>query len=539
MGADLHANRNEPTARPEAPRFSPAALEADRLVMETLESPEPFLWSVLQERLKQIIKFPEVIAHRLPDIVRILRGLERHEDNAQAFCLELLATNPQPEHIPFFESGLVNIDRTGEVRFPAALGLGTLFKKSPHLITQERKDFLFEILNAKDGNDLARLYLRQHLPEVLFQELDEQVYQWQLLRRPKNTAARLAQRTAKEAREVAVHPQGQPARRALAFQALLELEAPSHKTVNQINDFLKQVIASANEKPAPLHIEDNLLSDPQKAHLEAFVQRTAESPKGLGLNIHDGIQIENLLTALRKKGIEMDPNTFKTIRELTEQQFRVIWNQGNPLVQHDGDSGLSSYAHAAMVLSRGNHAPSQTLMLALKSMDSLRAQVHPETGFPKLYNYTSESYRKDATPASQAGRALTSQLAFYERASLAKKPDEAQALFAAAKQFENHFSQLFELANYFRTHDRHPKGEGMAPYYGFGNVPYAAEALVRLKTETTLEPAQQKEVQYLAERIQNRLLNLMRFEDSFTENRDYNHLAMIALKRLETAFGHK
>ncbi|NBV49848.1 hypothetical protein EBR78_01365 [bacterium] len=79
----------------------------------------------------------------------------------------------------------------------------------------------------------------------------------------------------------------------------------------------------------------------------------------------------------------------------------------------------------------------------------------------------------------------------------------------------------------------------MAPYYGFGNVPYAAEALIRLKTESTLDPTQKKEVEYLAERIQNRLLNLMRFEDSFTENRDYNHLAMIALKKLETAFGRK
>ncbi|NBW98764.1 hypothetical protein EBR03_04260 [bacterium] len=507
--------------------------------METLESSETFLWTVLQERLKQIIPFPEVISHRMPDIVRILRGLERHEDNAQAFCLELLAMNPEPEHIPFFESGLLNTDRAGEVRFPAALGLGQLFKKSPELITKERKDFLFEILNAKDDNDLARLYLRQNLPEALFKELDERVYQWQHLRRSKNTAARLAQRTAKEAREIAVHDRGQPARRALAFQALLELEPPSQKTVNQINDFLKQVIASANENHAPLQIENNLLSDHQKAHLEAFIQRTAESPKGLGLTIHDGIQIENLLTALRKKGIEVDPKTFKMIRDLTEQQFRVIWNQGNPLVQHDGDSGLSSYAHAAMVLSRGNHAPSKTLMLALKSMDSLRAQIHPETGSPKLYNYTSESYRKDATPASQAGRAVTSQLALYEQASPAKKPEEAQQLLKTTQAFEVHFSQLFELANHFRTHDRHPKGEGMAPYYGFGNVPYAAEALIRLKTESTLDPTQKKEVQYLAERIQNRLLNLMRFEDSFTENRDYNHLAMIALKKLETAFGRK
>lgn len=134
---------------------------------------------------------------------------------------------------------------------------------------------------------------------------------------------------------------------------------------------------------------------------------------------------------------------------------------------------------------------------------------------------------------------MTTQLAFYEHASPENKPEKAQDLIQATRNFEAHFSQLFELANYFRTHDRHPKGEGMAPYYGFGNVPYAAEALVRLKTETTLEPEQQKEVQHLAERIQNRLLNLMRFEDSFTENREYNHLAIIALKKLETAFGSK
>lgn len=506
--------------------------------METLESSETFLWTVLQERLKEIIKFPEVISHRLPDVVRILRGLERHEDNAQAFCLELLATNPQPEHIPFFESGLLNTDRTGEVRFPAALGLGTLFKKSPQLITKERKDFLFEVLNAKDGNDLARLYLRQHLPEALFKELDEQVYQWQLLRRPKNTAARLAQRTAKEAREVAIHPHGQPARRALAYQALLELEPPSHKLVTQINEFLKQVVASAQEPQKTLRVDDHLLSNHQKTELEDFLKRTEGKPKGLGFYIHDGIQIENLLKAARKKGIELDPLPVKAVRELTEQQFRVIWNQGNALVQQGGDSSLSSYAHAALVLSR-SHPLSPPVTEALQSLDTLRNQIHPETGLPKLYNYTAEDYRKDATPASSAGRAVTSRLVFYEHAKPEHRPEEAQALLKAAQGFETHFSQLFELANYFRTHDRHPKGEGMAPYYGFGNVPYAAEALVRLKTETTLEPEQQKEVQHLAERIQNRLLNLMRFEDSFTENREYNHLAIIALIKLETAFGRK
>ncbi|NBV51764.1 hypothetical protein EBR78_11190, partial [bacterium] len=376
MGADSHANRTVPTARPEAPRFSPAALEADRLLMETLESSEPFLWTVLQERLKQIIPFPQVISHRMPDIVRILRGLERHEDNAQAFCLELLATNPQPEHIPFFESGLLNTDRAGEVRFPAALGLGQLFKKSPELVTKERKDFLFEILNAKDDNDLARMYLRQHLPEALFKELDERVYQWQQLRRSKNTAARLAQRTAKEAREIAVHPKGQPARRALAYQALLELETPSQKVVTQINEFLKQVITSAQEKQETLNIEEHLLSNHQKTHLEEFLKRVKNRSRGLGMNIHDGIQIENLLTVARRKGIELDPTTVKAVRDLTEQQFRVLWNQGNPLVQQGGDSSLSSYAHAALILSR-NHLPSPTITEALQSLNTLRNEIHP------------------------------------------------------------------------------------------------------------------------------------------------------------------
>ena len=77
----------------------------------------------------------------------------------------------------------------------------------------------------------------------------------------------------------------------------------------------------------------------------------------------------------------------------------------------------------------------------------------------------------------------------------------------------------------------------MAPYYGFGNAPYAAEALVKLKTEPSLTESQKKEVRWLAERYRNRLLNLMRFEDRFTENSDYNLLAMIALKKLDGAFG--
>lgn len=535
---DFHGERlEEALSRPKAPQFSGQSQEIDNLLVKTLEELQTIESSLLIQHLKQILKHPQVVQYRSPDILRALNNLQRYEDRAQAFCLELLATLENPELISIFESYLKSIDREGEVRFPATQGLGRIYKKHPEFFTKARKEVLFEILNAKDDNDLTRLYLRQNLPPQLAKELDEQVYEWQMATRPKNALAKVTQQGKHSALGLATNPQAQPARRALAFQALLEMEPSTQKLVSQINQFLNQVVSSSNEKPARFQMDESLLHGSQKDKLNEFVARTENHPKGLGLYIHDGIQLENLITLARQKGIELDPKTLSSVHELTESQFRAIWNGGDFLVQYNRNSNLSNFAHAALIVSQGNRPLSPTLSEALNQLHQLRKEVHPESGLPRLFNYTSEGYRKDATPASSAGRALTGQLAFFNRALPEDKAREAQDLLERAHDFETHFSQLFELANYFRSHDRNPSGEGMAPYYGFGNAPYAAEALVKLKTEPSLTESQKKEVRWLAERYRNRLLNLMRFEDRFTENSDYNMLAMIALKKLDGAFG--
>lgn len=537
FGADFHGERLEESyQRPKAPQFSGEAQVVNDLLVNTLKDIKTVESPLLSQYLKQIKKYPEVVKYRSSDILRTLKTLERFEDKAQSFCLELLATLENPELIPVFENYLKALDREGEVRFPATLGLGRIYQTHPESLTKERKEVLFEILNAKDDNDLARLYLRQNLSPQLAKELDEQVYQWQKTSRPKNALTKVTHHVKQAALGLALHPQAQPARRALAFQALLETEPITRKLVNQINQFLQDVISSSNEKPERFQIDESLLQDSQKDKLKEFIGRIEKSPKGLGLYIHDGIQLENLITAARKKGIELDAKALSSVRNLTESQFRAIWNGGDLLVQYNRNSSLSNFAHAAMIVSQDNRALSPTLSEALTQMQALKSDIHPESKLPRLFNYTSESYRKDATSASSAGRALTSQLAFFNQANAADRSQEAQELLNRAHIFETHFSQLFELANYFRSHDRNPSGEGMASYYGFGNAPYAAEALVKLKNEPSLTETQKKEVKWLADRFRNRLLNLMRFEDRFTDNFDYNMLSMIALKKLDGAF---
>lgn len=76
----------------------------------------------------------------------------------------------------------------------------------------------------------------------------------------------------------------------------------------------------------------------------------------------------------------------------------------------------------------------------------------------------------------------------------------------------------------------------MAVYYGYGNVPYAAEALVSLNREKLFNLDQKNEVRTLALRLKNRILNLMRFEDRVVDNIDYNNLALIALQTIQDEF---
>lgn len=541
--AEYHGARLELYySRPKAPDLNPEEEKADRLLSSLLwEFTHPNNKISFMERQEQLKKemahlkqFPKVLKLRADDMVATIKACSESSRFGIPSLLELLAINPSPDLIPLFESHLKDYDMFGDKTFPSSAGLGAIYKANPKLATEERKEFLFEILNAKDMRDLNRLHLRQNLPKDLVEELDEQVYVWQTATRPKNAYSKARKKTTEIAELWASHAHRSPAEKALALQVLLETGFPPRKLVPYINEFLKKMKDSANEKPEKIDLDDSLMMDSDKEKLRDFVDRTNKGPRGLGLVIHDGIQIENLLTLARKKGLELDSSLVKEIQDLTEKQFNAIWNSGQSLVRYQGGSALSSYAQAAMLLSRGDSELSPVFSAAMQNLHDLRNEINPHTGLPRLYNYTSQAERKDATPASSAGRAMTSHLAFYERASASEKPKEAQALLQAARNFENHFSQLFELPDHdFRTHDRHPSGEGMAAYYGFGNVPYAVEALVQLKDDPSLSRAEKIEVQRLSLRIKNRLLNLMREKDSFTDNIDYNFLTVIALERLE------
>ncbi len=532
--------------RPKTSQLSPEAEEANQLLSEILadfaiEEYRPkykFSQEELTEHIARLRNFPDLLKQRRADILALLKSKTRGESVPQGFCLELLALMKNPEDISLFETFLSQSDRIGEIRFPAALGLSRLYKDYLELLTAERKEVLFKVLSAKDDNDLARLYLRQLLPAEVAKELDENIYVWQKAHQPPQALFHSIQSARKEAEQLASNENAPPAHRALGFQALLDQETPKRKLIEQINQFLKKVVETSAQPPEKIRIDEALLTDAQKERLEEFIKRTNGNPRGLGLSIHDGIQIEQLLTIAQKKQIELDTDTTKKIRELTNKQFAAIWNGGASLVRYDGDSNLSSYAQAALIASQDGRPLSPTLNEMLRKMGELRGQINPQTGMPHLYNYTSESYRKDATPASSAGRALTNQLAFYQNAGSPEKAQEAQELLQATKNFESHFSQLFEVASFSRTHDRNARGEGMATYYGFGNVPYAAEALVSLKNDRSLNESQQNEVRWLSERIANRLLNMMRSDKRFTDDPRYNVLAGIALQKLDSSFGH-
>jgi len=545
--AEYHGARFDVFAvRPKAPDLTAEEEKANTLLSQLLwdfthpSDREPDFQAYFEEVRKQtaeLQKFPRVLKIRASEIKAALKASSPGSRIGPPSLLAFLATMEDPELIPVFESYLTHFDNFGDETFPASLGLGAIYKAHPEEITEARKEFLFKILNAKDHRDLARLHLRQNLPKDLVEELDEQVYVWQTATRPKDAFTKARKKIREQAKGIATHTQSNPARRALALQVLLEMESPKKETVAAMHQFLKDVLASANKPPERIDVDKSLLTDSEQSKLDEFVERVSQRPQGLGLFIHDGIQIENLLSLAREKELELDPSLVKAVQKLTDQQFSTIWNSGHSLVRYQGNSSLSSYAQAAMILSKGDSALPPELSAALQNLSDLRKEINPQTGLPRLYNYTSQANRKDATPASSAGRALTSSLAFYEHATANEKAHEAKNLLKAAKNFESHFSQLFELpANDYRSHDRHPSGESMATYYGFGNVPFAATALVKLSGETHLSEAERKEVQVLAGRMKNRLLNLMRSEDSFTDNLGYNLLTAIALEKLEKTF---
>ncbi|MFM8313999.1 MAG: hypothetical protein ACKOA8_06905, partial [Deltaproteobacteria bacterium] len=315
----------------------------------------------------------------------------------------------------------------------------------------------------------------------------------------------------------------------------------------KVNEFLNGLAQKVSRNNEPIQALDSLLlTDPsmnqeQSENMRKFIERTSHSAPDLGLFIHDGIQIGLLLNLAEERGLSLDPKLAAQAREWVEQQFHVIWNSGNSLVRYNGDSSLSTYAQAAVVLTAGDKKLSALQSEALKSLERLREETIPESGLPKLYNYTPQPQRKDATVTSSAGRAVTAHLALYRNASQENKSSEARSLLETVAVFESHFPELFELPSAGRTHDRHPLGQGMAAYYGFGNIPFVADALGDLSRDKSLSDSDQAKVKQLIERTTQRLYQLLNSEGLIENNTHtplveighYNLLAGIALRKLE------
>lgn len=429
----------------------------------------------------------------------------------------------------------------------AVMGLIQSLKMSPELLKPEIREKLFQLLKARDNSDLTRLYLRQYLPEKLVVDLDEQIYQERKTKQPSDISLRSRKALEKQASEIITWQTGKSATNALALQALIENGGAGPEMEKKVNDFLKVLSETAlKSKETILPLESLLLTDPsqtseQSENMKKFIERTSNSEPGLGLFIHDGIQISLLLNLAEERGLSLEPKLVAQARDWVDKQFHVIWNSGNALVRYNGDSSLSTYAQAALVLAAQDKKLSPLQSEVLKSLGKLREEKDSYSGLPKLYNYTAQPERSDATETSSAGRAVTAHLALYRHATSENKLQEARELLSKVTVFESHFSELFELPSGGRTHDRHPLGQGMAAYYGFGNIPFVADALGDLSKETSLTETERAKVSWLIERMTQRTYQLLNSEGLIENNANtplveighYNLLTGIALRRLE------
>jgi hypothetical protein len=436
--------------------------------------------------------------------------------------------------IPLFASKLTKPD----LGFQASYALGETLKAHPKA-DEALKTQLTDILAAHDRHDELRLYIRQNLPAPLLKELDNRVFKIQTEQRPADAAEKASTAAQTIARQLGQDSSAAIGARALAFRSLLTNPGSNLEEMRpQLETFLKQLVqestAKAKEVPG-LTLADQGLDPEAVKRASEFTLRASEQPRGIGWDIHDGVQLNQLMNIVESSGMALDPSLVKQVRTLTDQQFSRVWNSANPVVAfYNGNSNFSTYGQATMLL---NSSPSDITRAALKNLESRRSEDPTSVRFS--YDFKN---RAPTDTAESSGRAVTAQFAIYQQAPKESRPQEAQRLLTTLKNFEENFSQLFELPlQTYRTHNRHPQGQQMAVYYGFGNTPYAAEAIQRLASDSSLTADQRDQLYRVSERIEGRLLNLVSSsgliyrmtKENFAHEQDaYNLLTDLTLKTL-------
>lgn len=480
-------------------------------------------------------KHPDLLKAHSAEITKSLR------DGTTRFPwanLTLLSGLREPSLIPLFASQLKKPD----LGFDASLALGNVLKAYPDKADESLKTQLTDILAAHDKHDELRLYLRQNLPEPLRKELDNRVFKAQSERRPVGLAERATVATATLAEQVLADPKSPIGQTALALRTLLTNPRGNQEELGpKLETFLKQIVghsSGSNEEALDLTLAETETNPATTKKAKAFSAGARVGARGIGWNIHDGIQLNELITLAESKGIAIDPALIQQARALTNQQFNRVWNAGNPVVSFsDGNSNLTTYAQSAMVLSLRQDQIPEVARGALKNLERRRVEDAESVRFSYDFNN-----RIPTASAESSGRAVTAQLALYQQAPAESRPQEAKRLLKTLTRFEENFSQLFELPlQTQRTHNRHPQGQHMAAYYGFGNAPYAADAIRRLASDASLSPEQRDQVYRISERLEGRLLNLMnqdgllypiQNENFAYERASYNFLTDLTLKSL-------
>ncbi|MFM8268791.1 MAG: hypothetical protein ACKN9V_01270 [Pseudomonadota bacterium] len=497
------------------------------------EESDSFTLNALAGSVSLLKKYPELIKEHSTQLKTSLEGGTTRIPYAN---LALLTELKDPALIPLFASKLTKPD----LAFDASYALGTTLKAHPDKADEALKTQLTGILAAHDKYDELRLYLRQNLPTPLVRELDNRVFKIQTEQRPVNAAEKASEAAQAIARQLSQDSSAAIGPRALAFRSLLTSSQKPDEIRPQLEQFLNQILEKSSGKATEVHsltLADMDLDPEAEKRAAEFASRVSGQSRGVGWDIHEGVQLNQLMNLAESKGISLAPSLVTKVRSLTDQQFNRISNAGNPVIRFGDDSSFSTFAQASMVLSLPQGGLPDVGRAALKNLERRRVEDPNSVSFSYDYNN-----RAPTTSVESSGRAVTAQFAIYQQASEESRPQEAQRLLTTLKNFEENFSQLFELPlQTNRTHNRHPEGQQMATYYGFGNAPYAADAIRRLASDSSLSAEQRDQLYRVSERVEGRLLNLVnqdgrlypiQRENFAHEQAAYNLLTDLTLKTL-------
>jgi hypothetical protein len=108
---------------------------------------------------------------------------------------------------------------------------------------------------------------------------------------------------------------------------------------------------------------------------------------------------------------------------------------------------------------------------------------------------------------SSAARSVVASLALYNGEGAELKLANADRLLRALGSYDQHFNEIFSGIGEQRTHDIY-ESDQLAPYYGPSTIPYAFEAISKLKEEINLTTEQKQKLGGIASSMQAKLLNM-------------------------------